>query len=681
MKCPDVEQVTCPGSGSITYDEAPADRQPIFDDAGNDIDYTESGHVLGVCTINSQSAANEPSGGYFGSCRKITINWTQAAWPAGTWYPAAEVGVAGNKIAHDSTRSAAWVNQVRTDGPHFNGVTDATVLKYLTLRCNWKFATTPTTPANAMISLAIIPIAYAGGQVWGISGGYYPTEAATSIVFGTNLNQDALQAATDCWQMSFAGAFDGPKNRCLDNQMRNRRTYPSAVFNTGDSSYGGSGRWQVQDALGDPDDVELYNIKPTCPLTSVLYPAAPYAPADDDWPTTPGYIANHLGYDKIWDELGRYWNTLDLDSNTDVTFGFAVGVLGNLEGDYEIELLLDNLCLDWATVDRPQSTGTLIIDEPMTTLPSSWINDVWYWSYPAALSIPPTWTISGGKLTVVDHSSDTADPIYGWRSHTYAAGSLYKVVTHNHVLVPSYSLIVEARLHIAEEELINWTESDETVTLGASPPFQVATGDNLDHRRPEYECGIFIGGLVNLGMRLNSENVTQNRGNDFGNGPSREHNTYHLVVRTNDFLNGTWHDTNDFYEKGSRTFTCNVDEGDGFIDFHTPWIDFVTFNQNETGGNYFACPVSGAKVRIKITPAATGTMFCGETGNTWEGFYYKIETWINDRPAYWFDPTDTYTSDVLDSIFWPQGDADPIPIGVYARRGGQWTDFKCWKAP
>lgn len=380
-----------------------------------------------------------------------------------------------------------------------------------------------------------------------------------------------------------------------------------------------------------------------------------------------------------YDADGWVPDTLDFSSGS-FTLGFAIGVASDVPGDYSIELLIDNICLAWSVRDPiPFCGGTLILDEPMSSSVPAWT--------PAVINHDPfsgdcdfpeqyfgaNWRIESGWL-VTDHVLDAfSSPVpigsytgtspYYWRDRVYAGGSLFKSGLFTPAQNEAFCLTVEcevARLH----------EEDATI-LAADIPGHSSHGTSLDLnlRRPEQDCGIFIGGIAKFGVHRNAHIY----------GSSTDNHTcgrswYYLDIDGRITQHGDLETL--CVPSGHGTYQClDADE----MDYHAvPYGGARVTTRVWNSYSERAVPLKTDILRLQVTWAnMSPTVF-----DCHADMRYNVRAWINNQLEARMTGFASNGNQFAIDISEPRQTAwmNTPSLGVYAHRGGKFRNFKAWLA-
>lgn len=577
-----------------------------------------------------------------GALTTVEGNVSVSGWPINTVDLTGSVSINnGCKFVFKWTDGTARVATADTSGLTFSG-SHSNI--YDNAPAHWRYEIVPVVIREGVI----YGPAFAGSH--GV-GGFDPDglETTTDTPDGTGVETcwRYLSMGPDCGDV--ATTLPGNQNHDLHSRYR-EYTNPAAL----PSSLSCSKYCRGEDAFGDWENAEA---------TTFI--------------------------DVLDDELRTTWlpPTLSFDSG-DFTVGFAVGFVSDVPGDYTAELLLDNLCLEWATESSPFCGETLVVDEPLDTLPSGWstsdllfgcsgVDDFVYSGH--------NFRIESGALITDDmddgsaYASWTGISPYFWRQTPYGGGSFFTDLDFTGINpnTEDFCLTIECELEIPHERDGEWYEADRLGDPGNPTPLF-----DLNSLRPTTDFGIFIGGIAKFGVVRNSP-AGFNGGGPFGCGSE---SYYELRVdgrmdRVGSVLTNLDECDPDFVALYNNYYctdgTIGFCGGPGTGCHAVPYGSHVYSTAGGTA--LLAPPLQTVKLRMEVK-------WSGQSQSVFdclaqERFY--VRAWINDRPA--CNMMHAATGNTVNiaegtaAVVWQTGAINDDPtVGVYSHRAGKWRNFKVW---
>jgi hypothetical protein len=697
---------------------------------GNTADYTLSTKVWGGITINSYSLTTEASGGFPDACLKLHVDWSQTQTPgygfpqpatpssgyeplmgawvivelnggpqvslsAGEWFEGATLLASCKRVAHTPTPQAS---RIMFDGTISGGSFTITVdgmttsaIAYPAAVADVQSAISALTGLSGIVSVTgwplDTPFKLRCYLVSWSDGTQRTLSVNTSGLIGTSIFGAVTAARHFDYRLVPVvirdGTVYGPlfgQQSAGDGTDRNERCWynggggpncPSQITGAGDP-------YTQNFALHSRYREFLENVA-AWPAGMVGNNCQQYCRAEDafgDWSAAsvenaiPRIIGGSSG-----DFDYHTWVPATVDfSSGDYTIGWAVGVCADVPGDYSIDMLIDNLCLDWSVREPiPDCGGSLVVDEPMDTDVPDWTASVMNYDPPdgdcdftpqyfgANWRIDDGWLItddvydgSGGTEPIGDYTGGT----YGWRDRIYAGGSLWTDAGISKNQTNSFCLIVEcevARLHEEDAEI----DPDDAPFTAANP-----TSTDLNSIRPEEDFGIFIGGIARLGVVRNKINY----GDDWQNHDCAKSYYYldasGLIGQSGELqticMGADW-----------GTYECDNVPGPGTHRVNVGSEGYSTFSYDRIMG----VPLKYDTLRLMVR----WSRLTVDAGDCAKNSRYYVNAWINGQANLFMENSaHSALRDVAAvgslNVAWLN---DPS-VGIYAKRGGRFRNFRAW---
>lgn len=620
--------------------------------------FTLATKTLGGAVVDSYSTAVDDRG-FYGPATRLRIRWTQPQPPILAQDLPYPLGLSFTVAANVGT--AVWL--VCRSALSFNPVTETKLFTSIGASGNVRCLRRIASPSeNAQIKLCVLPVGTRGGVDYGPVPAYRSAPSALNFLATTRLFEES-----SCWLRTSNGAGEG--SLCHHARVRSWSRLPK-IFVRGNCV-------QAEDYLADWSNMVVVQEGHIADLGYYYMGPHPFT--------------RFLNDETNDDILMHSPATLNMEEDATTTFGFAIGFVGSESGTYEVELLMDNFSVGITTPDPPTPCGTATIDEPLDSLPGDWHTSRWVWS-PTKIGIDdsgPTTPVAAifesveGKLTV-DESYNWFDTSLTWRTKVYGRGSAYKILDKPDVTDPNCCVTVEARLWFVADRDHEWY--DEERPFRHSPDTGDPDNDDWNQWRSEQQCGLFIGSCARFGMTRNRGSCNQGKlySADYGeidcsglfppfacDNPvpiSPSIGGAFVVPRYEGLVGDLYFDGDD----GDDTHCASTSAAD------PAWpcrVGGVTI----TNGPYLwqptpqpIFPQHGDLVRIEVKRQyPTPQTHPGNCPGFSEYDYpMHARVWINNRFA-GFSP----------SFLWLERSlsfATQMRVGVYAKYGGRWSDFRCW---
>ena len=693
----------------------------FFDQAGDPSIYSIVGKEVGSVAITQLDVTPDAANGLNAPAHRIHLRWSQSqpqVFPETRTY-----WVRVPTTEYDG----AIVTFIRNDGPHFAASAERSFLSSLGIDLNVRgltiierpdntlgvtfppdipkgFTTTGSVncysenfatgqrhyhqpAAKAKIRVFAFPAIQQDGRVYACNGlfldkqrcGFFDPSAFDVYTFGTasSLPHEDF-AESRCWLRltQTVSGYLAPWPRYREWARNPKVFWASGGFNLQDNFVD----WDTTELVRDG----LMSFGYKTPLNWAGDPTQVILDTDGDPAFPPTQIT--------------YGLTPDLEEDGgDVSIGWCIGFVGSEAGDYEIEALVDNVCLTYDKQPwQDEDCGAIKVDEPLNAgVPAGWTSQsqTWQWGSIPTTPVLANWHSDNGQLVVDSSAQIFSTQPYQWREHRYARHSKYIELPMPDRTDPNFCVTLEARLHRINERDVEWEMSDRA--------FRHTPNDSIDlnRLRPLEDFGIFVGRCARAGILLNRNDPSFPAGALYnGIYPSQGYcgfpfdpthcvpgyvfppfgsvewprNCLRLWTGDLHFWGDEGDDTHDNSTSG-ETHYCTVDvNGPKFTNGPTKYT--IQLRSNMPG---IYTPGRETLLRLQISRAyPTPQGPCG--GNVVQYNYpMTARVWVNHRlidfgaQPFWFLPEEPQHFNWLTN-------PEPLRVGVFAKYGGRWSDFKCW---